>query len=103
MLDDGRNRDHMSKVTSRMLSPPQRASISLVLRQTAVLLLICASSMAQEAPTFRADSALALVRLHVVRNNQYVTNLKPEDLVLLEDGAARNFTIFENAMTGRAM
>ena len=44
--------------------------------------------MAQEAPTFRADSALALVRFHVVRNNQYVTNLKPEDLVLLEDGAS---------------
>ena len=59
--------------------------------------------MAQEAPTFRADSALALVRFHVVRNKEYVTNPKPEDLVLLEDGAARNFTIFENAMTGRAM
>jgi hypothetical protein len=55
---------------------------------------------AQQTPVFRASSSLALVRFHVVQKNRYNTGLKPEDVILLEDGAPRSFTVFENAMAG---
>jgi VWFA-related protein len=55
---------------------------------------------AQETPVFRASSSLGLVRFHVVQKNHYNTDLKPEDVILLEDGAPRQFTVFENAMAG---
>ena len=53
---------------------------------------------AQQTPVFRTASTLALVRFHVVHKNRYITDLKPEDVVLLEDGAPRKFTVFENAL-----
>ena len=53
---------------------------------------------AQQTPVFRTESSLALVRFHVVHKNRYITDLKPENVVLLEDGAPRTFTVFENAM-----
>ena len=53
---------------------------------------------AQQTPVFRTESSLVLVRFHVVQKNRYNTSLKPEDVVLLEDGAPRKFTVFENAM-----
>src|ERR1035438_9483284 len=55
---------------------------------------------AQQTPVFRASSSLALVRFHVVQKNRYNTGLKPEDVIVLEDGAPRSFTVFENAMAG---
>ena len=55
---------------------------------------------AQQTPVFRTESSLALVRFHVVQKNRYNTDLKPEDVILLEDGAPRKFTVFENAMAG---
>jgi VWFA-related protein len=55
---------------------------------------------AQQTPVFRSESSLALVRFHVVQKNRYNTGLKPEDVILLEDGAPRKFTVFENATAG---
>jgi VWFA-related protein len=49
----------------------------------------------QPAPAFRAEAALALVRFHVVRKHSYVDDLKPEDVILLEDGSPRKVTVFE--------
>lgn len=49
----------------------------------------------QEQPVFRTETSLALVRFHVVRKNAYVDTLRPEDVVLLEDGAPRKITLFE--------
>lgn len=48
-----------------------------------------------ELPVFRAETTLALVRFHVVRKNAYVDDLKPADVVLLEDGSPRKLTLFE--------
>ena len=56
---------------------------------------------AQETPVFRTDSSLALVRFRVVRKNRYITDLKGEDVVLLEDGVPRKFTVLENAMAAK--
>jgi VWFA-related protein len=54
---------------------------------------------AQEEPIFRANTTLATVSFHVVRDKHYVDDLKPQDLVLLEDGTPRTITFFEG---GRA-
>jgi len=50
---------------------------------------------AQQAPVFRTEAALALVRFHVVRKHSYVDGLKPEDVTLLEDGSPRKVKVFE--------
>ncbi|MBS1855371.1 MAG: VWA domain-containing protein [Acidobacteria bacterium] len=67
------------------------------MRTAALALLAFLPAWAQQTPVFHATSQLATVRFHVVRNRQYVTSLKPSDVVLLEDGAPRSFTLFENA------
>jgi VWFA-related protein len=48
-----------------------------------------------QAPVFRTEASLALVRFHVVRKHSYVDDLKAEDVILLEDGLPRKFTVFE--------
>jgi VWFA-related protein len=50
---------------------------------------------AQQAPVFRTDAVLALVRFHVVRKQAYVDDLKPQDVILLEDGSPRQVAVFE--------
>ena len=71
------------------------------MKPTLLLLLAATPLAAQETPTFRTESSLALVHFHVVHKNQFVMNLKPEDVVLLEDGAPRAFTLFDNSALGR--
>jgi len=56
---------------------------------------------AQETPVFRSEASLALVRFHVVRKQTYVVDLKPEDIVLVEDGLPRRFTLFEGGQSAR--
>jgi len=72
------------------------------MRAWLVCLLVATPLAAQEAPLFRAGTSLALVRFHVESKNRYVTDLQPSDIVLLEDGAPRPFTVFENAFLGRS-
>lgn len=48
-----------------------------------------------DLPVFRAGTSLALVRFHVVKSNRYVDTIKPQDLVLMEDGEPRTITFFE--------
>lgn len=55
----------------------------------------------EELPVFRAETTLALVRFHVVRKNIYVETLKPEDIVLLEDGVPRKLALFEGGRSAR--
>ena len=66
----------------------------------AILLLSPCLLRAQDSPVFRAGTALIQVRFHVIGKDRYFTGLKPEDVVLLEDGVPRPFTVFENALTG---
>jgi len=56
-----------------------------------------------EAPVFRTETRLALVRFHVVSKHFYVDNLKREDVVFLEDGAPRELSIFEGGQTRRTV
>jgi hypothetical protein len=51
------------------------------------------------APTFRSQSDLVMVPFHVTRGNVYVQGLKAGDVVLLEDGHSRDFSIFEGPDT----
>ena len=48
------------------------------------------SGIPEDLPVFRAETALAMVRFHVVKSNRYVDTIRPEDLFLLEDGRASN-------------
>ena len=51
----------------------------------------------------RRDSTIVLTHFHVLKNNFYVTNLRAEDVVLLEDGIPRKFTVFENSADKRRL
>ncbi len=46
-------------------------------------------------PTFRATTNLVTVPFQVRRGSRSVSDLKPSDVVLFEDGVPRGFTIFE--------
>ena len=80
--------------------PYRKQRSRLKLRFTIAIFAACLLP-AQETPVFRTDSSLALVRFHVVRKNRYITDLKGEDVVLLEDGVPRKFTVLENAMAAK--
>jgi VWFA-related protein len=70
-------------------------------RLAAAWLLAVAPLAAQETPVFHSGTTLALVRFHVVQKGRYVEGLTPDDVVLLDNGAPRPFTLFESAMSGR--
>jgi hypothetical protein len=53
------------------------------------------SAFAQETAIFQAQTRLVMVPFHAGRGNAGVTNLKQSDIVLLEDGKPREFTIFD--------
>jgi VWFA-related protein len=54
---------------------------------------------AQDDATFRAQSNFATLRFHVNQKGRAIVDLKPKDVVLIEDGAPRPFTVFENNAT----
>lgn len=68
-----------------------------------ILALLAAPLACQEPPVFRSDTSLALLHFHVIHQSRYATTIKPEDLILLEDGAPRPFTVFENAAYQRTL
>ncbi len=68
-------------------------------RHLSTLFLALAISAAQDPPTFHAQTRLVLLSFHVARGKNYITDLKPSDVVLLEDGKPRDFTIFDSAAT----
>jgi VWFA-related protein len=67
----------------------------------AVLLLLAAWPLDAQAPVFRSDTTLALVHFHVVRKQFYVDDLKPGDIILLEDGKPRKITFLEGGRIRR--
>jgi len=64
-------------------------------------LLAAAALAAQETPTFRTETSLALVRFHATKGGRYLDDLKPDDLILFEDGQPRPFALFEGGRTAR--
>ena len=69
------------------------------MRKILALVACAAMAAAQEQPVFRAETSLALVRFHVVRNNRYVDDLKPADVLLLENGAPQKVALLEGGRT----
>jgi VWFA-related protein len=67
----------------------------------ALACLTAAALAAQETPTFRADTSLALVRFYLAKGGHYILDLKKDDVVLLEDGQPRPFTVFEGGGSRR--
>ena len=69
------------------------------LRTLSTILLTLGAAAGQPIPqeepvTFScADRGLVLPSFHVTHGKNYVTGLKPADVVLLEDGKPREFTI----------
>jgi len=61
------------------------------------LLLVCLSLAQQEpvSPSFHAQTDLVTVPFQVRRGSRSVSDLKPAEVVLLEDGVSRGFTVFE--------
>src|SRR5580704_13902376 len=51
------------------------------------------------AVTFQAQTRLVLLSFHVTHGKEYLTDLKASDVVLLEDGKPREFTVFDSAAT----
>jgi hypothetical protein len=59
--------------------------------------MLCQGQARQEpaAPAFRVQTDLVTVPFQVRRGSHSVSDLKPSDVVLLEDGIPRSFTVFE--------
>jgi VWFA-related protein len=76
-------------------------SDTLILRL--FLVLLATPLAAQDLPVFRTDTNLALIHFHIIHKGRYATTVKPEDLILLEDGVPRKFTVFENAAYHRSL
>lgn len=65
-------------------------------------LAVCPGQQAPQEPpsvTFHSQTRLVLLSFHVTHGKDYVTDLKPANVVLLEDGKQRDFTIFDSPAT----
>jgi VWFA-related protein len=54
--------------------------------------------LAAQEVTFRADSRLVLVGFHAVRGDEFVRDLRPGDVEILEDGQPRTVAVFEGGI-----
>jgi VWFA-related protein len=66
------------------------------MRPLALALLSTLTLHAQAPATFRVDSKLALVRFQVSpEHGKFITDLRPEDIEIREDGVAQEIALFE--------
>src|SRR5580693_7148321 len=71
------------------------------MRRTLAAALLAAAALAQQAPrepefpAFHAQSNLVILPFQISRNKHFATDLTAADVVLLEDGAPRKFSVFE--------
>lgn len=54
----------------------------------------------ESSPTFHSQSQLVLTTFNVVRGLYFAPDVKPEDVLLLEDSKPRDFSVFEGPGTG---
>lgn len=64
-----------------------------------LIFAVAAIVSAQEAAQFTSQSQLVLVPFNVTHEKLFVTDLKVDDVVLLQDGKPRPFTVFEGPST----
>jgi hypothetical protein len=60
-----------------------------------LLVRLCLAQQEPVTPSFHAQTALVTVSFQVRRGSRSISDLKPSDVALLEDGVPRSFTIFE--------
>ncbi len=66
--------------------------------------LMCGQQPTPEpSSTFSSEARLVLVPFHVVRGKYFAPDLKPEDILLLEDGRPRDFSVFQGPAMGRRL
>ena len=80
--------------------PLKTASIAHLCGTVALLpaALVCPAQQSPPeaaAPAFQSQSRLVLLPFRVIRGKNYVTGLQQSDVILLEDGKQRPFTIFD--------
>src|SRR5690348_6678959 len=65
----------------------------------------CTQEAAPDSPslTFHAQTRLVLLSFHSARGANYRADLQPADVVLLEDGIPRSFTVFDSPTTNGRM
>jgi VWFA-related protein len=74
-------------------------------RTFGIILLALSVATGQPLPqepapvTFQSQTRLVLLSFHATHGKNYITDLKPADVVLLEDGKPREFTIFDSPAT----
>jgi hypothetical protein len=57
----------------------------------------------ESSPAFHSESELVLTTFNVLRGLYFAPDVKPDDVVLLQDGRPRSFSIFEGPRTGRRL
>lgn len=75
------------------------SSISTLILSMACLLFAQQTPQAP-IPAFSSESKLVLVSFNVVRGGYFAPDVKRDDVVLLQDGKPRDFTIFEGPGSG---
>jgi hypothetical protein len=63
------------------------------------LAVFLAQQVPQEPVTFHSETQLVMLPFHVAHDGNHVINLKSGDVLLLEDGKPRQFTIFDSPET----
>ena len=66
----------------------------------AACLLLAQQAPPDSSPIFSAETKLVLTTFNVVRGAYFAPDVKKDDIVLLQDGKPRNFTIFEGPESG---
>ncbi|RPJ83121.1 MAG: VWA domain-containing protein [Acidobacteria bacterium] len=76
--------------TGEVMGHLYRSAASLCLA-----LLILNSSFGQEAPRFRVQSELVLLRFHVFKKDRHIENLDVSEIEIRENGQPRSVAVFE--------
>jgi hypothetical protein len=75
--------------------PDMILQASRTLASAVSLVGLCLAQQELVTPSFHAKTDLVTVPFQVRRGSRSASDLKPSDVVLLEDGVPRSFTIFE--------
>ena len=73
--------------------PDMIVQASRTIAASVLLVGLCLAQQDPVAPSFRAQTDLVTVPFQVRRGSRSVSDLKPSDVILLEDGVPRSFAM----------